>query len=58
MHKLKSNTKYLIWVDLSNFKVNIYSGKSGQWNLLKSYVCTIGKTSTPTPKGTFSVDKY
>lgn len=52
---LKSNTKYLIWVDLSNFKVNIYTGKSGQWNLLKSYVCTIGKTSTPTPKGTFSV---
>lgn len=50
-----SNTKYFIWVDLKNFKVNIFIGSKSNWRLLNSYLCTIGKKSTPTPKGTFKV---
>lgn len=50
-----SNTKYLIWVDLKNFKVNIFTGSKNNWMLLHSYLCTIGKKSTPTPKGNFTV---
>lgn len=52
---LSSNTKYLIGVDLSNFKVNVFTGKTNEWKFLKSYLCTIGKPSTPTPKGTFLI---
>lgn len=50
-----SNTKYFIWVDLKNFKVNIFIGSKDTWRLLHSYLCTIGKKSTPTPKGNFLV---
>lgn len=50
-----SNTKYFIWVDLKNFKVNIFTGSKDNWKLLHSYLCTIGKKSTPTPKGTFQI---
>jgi lipoprotein-anchoring transpeptidase ErfK/SrfK len=52
---ISSPTNYLILVNLATFKVNIYTGGQGNWKLLKSYLCTIGKPSTPTPKGTFSV---
>lgn len=50
-----SSTSYLIWVDLKNFKVNVFKGSKSSWLLVHSYLCTIGKASTPTPKGTFTV---
>ncbi|OPJ59464.1 L,D-transpeptidase [Clostridium chromiireducens] len=50
-----SATNYLIWVNLNSFKVNIYKGSKNNWNLVHSYVCTIGKPSTPTPKGNYTV---
>ena len=49
-----SETNFLIYVDTDNFKVNIFSGKQKNWIIQKSFLCTIGKKSTPTPKGTFS----
>ncbi len=52
---LSSKTSYLIWVDTKNFKVNIFTGQKGNWKLIKSYSCSIGKPSTPTPKGTFYI---
>lgn len=52
---LSSNSMYLIWVDLSNFKVNIFKGKTNSWSIVKSFLCTIGKPSTPTPKGSFVI---
>lgn len=53
--KLASPTNYLIQVSLNNFKVNIYTGKQGGWKLIHQYTCTIGKPSTPTPRGTYSI---
>lgn len=50
-----SVTKYFIWVDLSHYKVNIFKGKQKDWNLVHSYICTIGKPATPTPKGNFTI---
>lgn len=50
-----SSTKYFIWVDLKNFKVNIFTGSKNNWRLLNSYLCTIGKKTTPTPKGNFKI---
>ena len=50
-----SKTKYFIFVDLKNYKVNIFTGSKGNWKLVNSYICTIGKKSTPTPKGEFLV---
>jgi Uncharacterized protein conserved in bacteria len=50
-----SDTNYLIWVELKNFRVNIFQGSTNKWKMLNSYLCTIGKNSTPTPKGTFKI---
>lgn len=50
-----SSSKYFIWVDTKNFKVNIFEGYNKNWKLIKSYLCTIGKPSTPTPKGDFKI---
>jgi lipoprotein-anchoring transpeptidase ErfK/SrfK len=50
-----SPTYYFIWVDTKNFKTNIYKGSKNHWTLIHSYLCTIGKPSTPTPKGNFHI---
>lgn len=52
---LSSTTNYLIWVDLKNFKTNIFQGSKNNWKLTNSFLCAIGKPSTPTIKGTFKV---
>ena len=50
-----SNTRYLILVDTTANRVGIYSGSVGKWNEVKKWVCTTGAKSTPTVKGTFTV---
>lgn len=52
---LSSSTKYLIWVDTKNFQVNIFNGSNKNWTFNRKYLCSIGKPSTATPKGTFKV---
>lgn len=54
-NSFESKTDYLIWVDLKNFKTNIFKVQNGRWLLVNSYLCTIGKRSTPTPTGRFKV---
>ncbi len=53
--ELKSDTEYLIYVELNKFRTNVFKKKGNQWSLVKSYICSIGKSSTPTIKGTFKV---
>lgn len=55
LNNFSSTTNYLIWVNLKDFKVNIFDGSTNKWNLVHSYLCTIGKPSTPTPKGTYTI---
>lgn len=51
----KSDTSFFIYVDTKNFKTNIFKGSTKVWILIKSYDCSIGKPSTPTPKGDFKI---
>lgn len=53
---LESNTPYLIWIDLGNQKVNLFTGKYQSWELIKSISCSSGKPSTPTVKGSFTIE--
>lgn len=50
-----SNTYYFIYVDTKNFKANIFEGSKNNWKLLFSYLCTVGKPTTPTIKGDFKL---
>ena len=54
-NNFSSETDYFIWVDLKNFKVNIFNGSTNNWILVHSYLCTIGKKATPTPKGIYTI---
>ena len=50
-----SNTSYFIYLDTKNFKTNIFQGSKNNWKLVHSYLCSIGKPSTPTIKGDFKL---
>ena len=52
---LSSPSEYLIWVSTPTTHLYIFKGSAGNWKLLKDMRCTVGKPSTPTIKGTFSV---
>ena len=50
-----SKSKYLIWVNLTYQRVNIFEGSQGRWTLIRSCLCGSGKPSTPTISGVFAV---
>lgn len=50
----KSNTKYLVWVNLTYQRVNIFEGSQGKWHLVRSCLCGSGTNATPTIKGVFT----
>ena len=50
-----SKTKWLILVDTKKNKTGIYYGSKNNWVEKKNWSCTTGKSSTPTPKGTYTV---
>ena len=50
-----SSTNWLILVDTKLNKVGIYKGSYRNWNEVYYWSCTSGASSTPTPKGQFTV---
>ncbi|KEH97877.1 L,D-transpeptidase family protein [Clostridium massiliodielmoense] len=50
-----SQTDYYIWVNTNTPKTYIFKGYNHHWKLIKSMSCTVGKSSSPTIKGTFKV---
>lgn len=50
-----SSTSYFIWIDLPHQHVYTFNGSKSSWKLIKSFVCSSGKPSTPTVKGHFTV---
>ncbi|HSR03095.1 MAG TPA: SH3 domain-containing protein [Proteiniclasticum sp.] len=52
---LSSSTNYLIWVNTKTIHTYVFTGKAGNWTLVKDMLSTVGKESTPTIKGTFSL---
>ncbi|MDD6484319.1 MAG: L,D-transpeptidase family protein [Clostridiales bacterium] len=51
---IASNTKYLIWVSKSEYKVRVYQGSKGRWVPIRTAPCAIGAPSTPTVTGQFT----
>ena len=52
-----SSTRYLILVNKGKHEVNAYKGAKGSWTCVRRAMrCTIGKSSTPTPSGSFRLD--
>lgn len=52
---LSSNTKYLVWTNIDSQHTYIFEGSKGNWTLLKNFLCSTGRDSTPTPKGTYQL---
>lgn len=50
---IDSKTNYLVWVDKSNYRVNVYTGKKGMWKKVNSFPCALGAPDTPTITGSF-----
>ena len=50
---IDSKTDYLVWVDKSDYTVNVYLGENKNWRLIESFPCAIGAPGTPTIEGRF-----
>ena len=52
---LSSPTKYLVWTKIDNQHTYIFEGSKNNWKLIKCFICSTGRDSTPTPTGTFAL---
>lgn len=50
-----STTPYIILMNRSTHKVGVFQGWQGNWNCIKYWDCSDGKSSTPTVMGVFKV---
>ena len=48
---LSSKTKYLIWISQYTYRTNIFKGTAGDWKLVGSYPCIVGKWNSRTSPG-------
>lgn len=46
-----SSSKYLIWVNTTYQRVNVFEGSKGSWTLIRSGIVATGASSSPTPVG-------
>ena len=53
--KYSSSSKYLILVDRAHCRVGIFTGSKNKWHLKYYWQCCVGKSSTPTPAGTYTM---
>ena len=49
-----SQTEYLVWVNLTYQRVNIFTGSQGNWDIARCCLCASGKASTATPRGVYT----
>lgn len=54
---ISSKTKWLILCDTTNFFAAVFKGSKGNWKLVRFIYIGVGKTSTPTKKGSFALRK-
>lgn len=50
-----SSTSYLIWIDTETKYTYVFTGSARNWTLQRAMLSTVGKPSTPTIRGTFTV---
>ncbi len=54
----KSNTKWLVWINIERQKVNVFYGSEGEWKIYGVFPCATGKNTTPTIDGVFKYSRY
>ncbi len=54
-NKTSSATSYLLLCDRSICYTAVYTGSKGHWKRVKFWRCCVGASSTPTPKGSYTV---
>ncbi len=55
---IASDTNYLIWVSKADYKMRVYTGSQGNWEMIDSFLVGIGKPSTPTCVGQYRYYQY
>jgi len=55
---ISSKTNYMIWVSKKDFEVNIFTGSENNWELDRTYTCSIGAPATPTIEGQFEYHQW
>ncbi len=50
-----SKTDYLVWVNITYQRVNIFTGSAGNWTLINTFIVGTGATGRDTPTGVFSI---
>jgi lipoprotein-anchoring transpeptidase ErfK/SrfK len=55
MKSYSSKTDYLVWVNITHQRVNVFSGSAGNWNLEKTFIVGTGASGRDTPTGVFKV---
>ena len=50
-----SSTNYIMIVDRATHRVGVFKGRKNNWTNVKYYKCCVGKPSTPTISGTYTV---
>lgn len=53
-----STTPYLVWINETYQKVNVFEGAAGSWKLVKTFVVGTGAMHSRTRKGVFTVTKH
>lgn len=49
-----SGTQYLIWVNRTYQRVNVFQGSAGKWTLIKTFLCATGRAGHATPVGVYT----
>jgi len=52
---LKSKTNYILWTDIHRQRIYVLTGAQEGWKLQKTFVCSSGKNTHPTPTGIFEL---
>ncbi len=50
-----SSTKYLIWISHYTQQVSIFTGKKGNWKLIRTFLCATGTAQRHSPRGVFKI---
>ena len=57
MKGYKSNTDYLVWVNLSHQRVNVFKGSEGEWELVECFIVATGGPGRGTKRGVTTVTR-
>ncbi|HEY9062799.1 MAG TPA: S-layer homology domain-containing protein [Pseudobacteroides sp.] len=53
----KSNSPYLVWIDIDRQLTYVLSGSQGNWKLNRTILCATGRNDAPTIRGTYTISR-